>query len=357
MTKINFFLLTICFSGIVNAQAPQAISYQAVARNAQGQIVPAQNIGVRFSILDGSVTGNVLYEETHSVITNNFGLFTLSIGKGTPLSGTFAAIDWPGDKFLKVEIAPEGGTNYLLEGTTQLLSVPYALYAEKTHLIAGNAINITNGNTIAANYTGNNGVAVNGSTISGNYQAGTGINIANGVIAATAISSQWIPDTYGIYYQNALGGAGIGGNTESNTSLTVTQKATGGFSAAAVFKGNDTWHTVLRFDNTSTSPMGSMQLNLAGSGNSAMPPRAFSLYDGMSNRFVWITDGTNNDYLGIGSYSGIASIAKSRLHVFAGDVNIDQIGSGIIMKSPDGQCWRITIDNTGNLVRTAITCP
>lgn len=88
-----------------------------------------------------------------------------------------------------------------------------------------------------------------------------------------------------------------------------------------------------------------------------MPARAFSLYDGMANRFIWITDGSNNGYLGIGSYSGIASRPKSRLHVFAGDVNIDQIGSGIIMKSPDGQCWRVTIDNSGNFVRTAITCP
>ena len=132
-----------CLFGLfLNAysQTPQALNYQAVARTNNGLIIPVQNIGVRFSILDGSTSGAVLYQETHQAQTNSYGLFTLSIGKGTPVTGTFVGINWASgtDKFLKVEIATAGGTNYQLQGTTQLLSVPYALYSEKTKLLAGN---------------------------------------------------------------------------------------------------------------------------------------------------------------------------------------------------------------------------
>jgi hypothetical protein len=322
-TTITILLSVIIFF-TANSQVPKLINYQAVARTSQGLIIPNQNIGIRLSVIDNTINGAILYQETQNATTNNYGLFTLAIGNGTAVAGTFAAINWASgtSKFLKVEIAPQGGINYLVQGTSQLLSVPYALYAEKTNLVGGAGINIT-GNVISA--------------------TGSGI-------------SQWINDANGIYYQNALGGIGVGGNSESNAALAVTQKATGGFSAAASFKSADTWHTVIRFDNTTTSPSGSYALTLAGSTNTAMPPKSFALYNGIANKFVWITDGTTNGYLGIGSYSGIASVPKSRLHVFAGDVNIDQIGSGIIMKSPDGNCWRITIDNSGNLVRTAITC-
>lgn len=115
------------------AQVPQALNYQAVARKQDGSIVSAQAIGVRFSVLEGSTSGTTVYQETHQTLTNNFGLFTVSIGKGNVTSGAFAAINWAtGAKFLRVEIAPQGGSNYQLQGVTQLLSVPYALYAEKS---------------------------------------------------------------------------------------------------------------------------------------------------------------------------------------------------------------------------------
>ena len=87
-------ITAICFLCIiVNAQAPQALNYQAVARTADGVIIPTQNIGVRFSVLDGSVTGTVLYSETHTTTTNSYGLFTLAIGKGTPVTSTFPGIN------------------------------------------------------------------------------------------------------------------------------------------------------------------------------------------------------------------------------------------------------------------------
>ncbi len=402
MKRILIALLFLCNFFIVTAQAPQAVNYQAVARTSLGLLLPNQQISVRFTILEGSATGNMMYQETATTITNNYGLFTLGIGLGTPSFGTLSNINWTNGllKYLKVEIAVGGsGSTYTVQGTTVLLSVPYALYSEKTRLIAGNAIAITNGNTIAATYkglsgvrisndtitgaykavsgvrisndtifgayTGANGVAVNGSVISGAYVAGTGINITGNIISATGGggSNYWLPDANGIYYQNSLGGIGVGGNTEGNAALTVTQKTTGGGSAAAVFKGNDTWQTVIRLDNSSGATASSYQIQNAGVGNTAIAPGGFAIYratnspGGVNDRFVISTDGTDNAFLGVGSYTNKATTPKSRLHVFAGDINIDQIGSGIILKSPNGQCWRVTIDNAGNFVRTAITCP
>jgi hypothetical protein len=319
----------------VNAQAPQALNYQAVARTADGVIIPTQNIGVRFSILDGSVTGTTLYSETHTVITNSYGLFTLSIGKGTPVTSTFANVNWASgtDKFLKVEIAPAGGTTYQLQGTTQLLSVPYALYSEKTRLLAGNnTINITNGNTIT-----------------GNYQAGFGTGITGNVISHTL----WNADANGINYQG--GNVGIGGTSSTSAArLTIQQAATGGFSGAMDIFSNDTYQTVTRFRNTTVNQ--EYQFNLAGTTNSAQPAGSFGVFHSTNLRWVWYTNPTNS-FLGVGSSGVTITTPKSRLHVFNGDVNIDQIGSGIIMKSPNGSCWRTTVENTGALVSTAITCP
>jgi hypothetical protein len=121
---------------IASAQSPQQINYQAVARNGSGQLITSQNIAVQFSVRDASASGNVLYKETHTVSTNQFGLFTAKIGSGTVISGAFNSVAWgAGSKFLQVEIDVAGGSNFIDLGTAELISVPYALYAEK----AGNA--------------------------------------------------------------------------------------------------------------------------------------------------------------------------------------------------------------------------
>ncbi|HRG88222.1 MAG TPA: hypothetical protein PLW44_04320, partial [Chitinophagales bacterium] len=114
----------------LRAQAPQKINYQAVARNASGTVLQNQAIAARFTIHDGSSSGQILYQETENVVTNQFGLFTTAIGGGTVVQGNFAAINWGnGNKYLRIEIDPTGGTNYTDMGAWQLLSVPYALYA------------------------------------------------------------------------------------------------------------------------------------------------------------------------------------------------------------------------------------
>ncbi|MFN4254995.1 MAG: hypothetical protein ACK4Q5_08335 [Saprospiraceae bacterium] len=126
MKKLVLFLLLAC-AQLASAQTPQAISYQAIARDANGKPMSNADVTVEFSVLDGSVSGQAVYRERHQTETNPFGLFTLEIGRGTVVSGSFAGIDWGGGaKFMRVEI------NGNLQGTTQLLAVPYALFAEKT---------------------------------------------------------------------------------------------------------------------------------------------------------------------------------------------------------------------------------
>lgn len=116
------------------SQAPQKMSYQAVIRNASNILVTNQNIGMRVSILQGSPGGTVTYQETQTPTSNINGLVSIEIGAGTVVSGTFSGIDWSaGPYFVKTETDPAGGTNYTITGTTQLLSVPYALHANSAN--------------------------------------------------------------------------------------------------------------------------------------------------------------------------------------------------------------------------------
>ncbi len=127
------------------AQSPEKMKYQAVARDNAGNILANQLISFRISILQGSSTGVSVYSETHQVSTNDFGLANLNIGNGSIVSGDFTSIAWSADlQFLKVEMDPAGGSAFQLMGTSQLLSVPYALHAKTADNITGNNSNSWN---------------------------------------------------------------------------------------------------------------------------------------------------------------------------------------------------------------------
>lgn len=120
------------FIGLINifGQSPQSFKYQAVVRDAAGEILQNQSVGIQISIHETTAGGTIIYQETFIEATNDFGLVNIEIGNGTPISGTFTAIDWgSGSKFLETEIDPAGGNSYISMGTSQLLSVPYALHA------------------------------------------------------------------------------------------------------------------------------------------------------------------------------------------------------------------------------------
>ena len=130
MKKVLLMLFVIGVSLNIYSQAPQAFAYQGIARNNLGNPISNQLISIRASILDSSATGVPKYIETQSVTTNSLGLFSVSVGMGVVQSGTFSAIPWgAGKKFMKVEFDPTGGSSFVLSGTQQILSVPYALYA------------------------------------------------------------------------------------------------------------------------------------------------------------------------------------------------------------------------------------
>ncbi|MEO8088037.1 MAG: hypothetical protein ABI763_14535 [Bacteroidota bacterium] len=114
----------------MSGQVPQGFNYQAVARNSTGQVLAIQSIAIRFTLTNGN-GGTMLYQETNTTTTNQFGLFTLVIGNGNVMAGVFASIQWDSvSAWLEVEMDPTGGTNYSSMGSSQLFSVPYAMYAQ-----------------------------------------------------------------------------------------------------------------------------------------------------------------------------------------------------------------------------------
>ncbi len=164
LRKIFFFLLIIS-STVIRAQTPQGFSYQAVVRNAQGNIVQNQNVSFKFSIIENSATGNIVYIETQQATTNNLGLVVLSIGNGTALQGIFSDIQWGNAAhFLKVELDIAGGSIFVDMGTTQLLSVPYAMHAQTAENAqvynAGSGLTLSNNTFSHDNHSGD----ISGST-------------------------------------------------------------------------------------------------------------------------------------------------------------------------------------------------
>ena len=115
----------------IYAQVPQGISHQATIRNSDNELITSSPIGLRVSILPGSIEGIPVYVETHHPTSNSNGLITYVIGSGTVVSGVFSDIDWTsGIYFLKTEVDPLGGTDYVISGATQFHTVPFAFHAE-----------------------------------------------------------------------------------------------------------------------------------------------------------------------------------------------------------------------------------
>jgi len=247
------------------AQAPEKMSYQAIIRNAGGQVLANQNIGVRVSVLQGSPSGTVVYSERLTGSTNANGLLTMELGTGTVLSGTFSTISWPsGSYYLKTETDPAGGTAYTITGTSQLLSVPYAMFAKSaggvsggtafaipyvnTFTNAGNLFSLTNnGDGVSLEgintATTSNVAAVRGmvtNTSPGGFSSAVrGINNGTGGLGVGVYGSQdgsgWgvygvTPSGIGAYGNSTGAGYGVYGNSNTGTGLNAT--STNGIAAS-----------------------------------------------------------------------------------------------------------------------------
>ena len=174
--KIYSIIVGILLTASVFAQAPQKMSYQAVVRNSNNSLIVSTPIGIKISVIQGSVNGTITYSETQFQITNINGLVSLEIGTGTPVIGAFSNINWAnGPYFIKSEIDPNGSTNYSVQGTTELISVPYALYS---------------GNVQVSGFSHYIGEAFNGGVIYYLFKGSDGLE--HGLIVSTTESlAQW----------------------------------------------------------------------------------------------------------------------------------------------------------------------
>lgn len=127
-TKLLFIAFVLIVSKAIS-QAPQKISYQMIIRDNNDQLIASSNVEIKISLIEGSETGNPVYQERHIVTTNINGQASFQIGNGTIISGIFSTIDWQnGTYFVKTETDPTGGTNYAISGISRFSSVPFALF-------------------------------------------------------------------------------------------------------------------------------------------------------------------------------------------------------------------------------------
>ncbi len=165
--------------GLFVISQPSAFKYQTVVRDANDNILSNQAVSFRITILKGSASGTNVYTEAHSETTNQFGLASLEIGNGTVISGSFSNINWGDDDYyLKVEIDATGGTNYQFMGATQLLSVPYAMYAGSSPVQSDNDWTVSGSNIFNSN-SGSVGIGTTASTESYKLNMGGSIHMYN----------------------------------------------------------------------------------------------------------------------------------------------------------------------------------
>ena len=166
MKKIYTIVAALLMTASVFAQAPEKMSYQAVVRDASNQLTTNQAVGMQISILQTTATGTAVYTETQTPTTNANGLVSLEIGTGTVVSGDFTTIDWANDTyFIKTETDPTGGTTYTITGTTQLMSVPYALHAKTAESITG-TVNYTETDPVYTAWDKSTGIIITESQMS-----------------------------------------------------------------------------------------------------------------------------------------------------------------------------------------------
>lgn len=278
MKKIVFPILFLMLGSYVFAQSPQRLNYQAVVRDNAGATVGNQLVSFRLSILEGSAAGNAVYIETQQVNANQFGLVTLAVGGGTTVAGNFANINWAGNThFMQVELDVNGASNYSLMGTTQLLSVPYALHAQTVEndqvddadadpanelqglSKSGNAITLSQGGGTVTDEV-DDADADPGNELQTLSLSGQTLSISNGNSVTLAGGGNTLDQAYD------QGGAGLGRNitvdagavqltsaTPNSIVLDIDQTSTGVAIAAENSNAATTFSTIQAITNSSSN--------------------------------------------------------------------------------------------------------
>ncbi len=198
LVLLSLFALLCLANGY--AQTPQKMSYQCVVRNSTGALVSNSAISMRITILKNLST--TVYVETHTTTTNVNGLATVQIGGGTPVSGTFAAIEWgTGAFYLKTEVDPAGGTHYVISGTSQLLSVPYSLFANE---VPANSISSAHLMTNSVTSTKVAAESINSGHIVNHYR---NISYPASALAYNSASTVISPHALGLLWENSYSDA------------------------------------------------------------------------------------------------------------------------------------------------------
>jgi len=348
MKKLLSILVSVFFAAIVFAQAPEKMSYQSVIRNNDNQLVTNQQVGMQISILHGSIDGTASYVETQNPTTNANGLVSIEIGNGTTVSGSFSNIDWSsGLYFIKTETDPSGGTNYTITGTSQLLSVPFALQSNSAEKLnsgfSGDYFNLT-----GKPFTYDN----NSNVQNVFYNEGNTLRFGQ---------SKWEYQPYN--YQIVVANDSINKLPGGILIVGHDTTTTGGFTKVPLEIIGEIKNVTYGYE-PSNSLGRLIKLRREDKNEGAVVPKnifiGITKYDelfigesALDNRIIF--DGSR---LGIG-----VERPKTLFNLGSGELYIENGGtpdtqSGIILKTPDNtKCYKLTIDNSGNLITTLIDCP
>lgn len=344
MKRLYTLLVSLSIMTMLLAQSPEKMSYQAVIRNSNNSLVSNTQIGMKISILKGSADGTEIYTEIQTPTTNGNGLVSIEIGGETG----FNTINWAnGIYFIKTETDLTGGTNYTISGASQILSVPYALHSKSAETLnngfSGDYFELTgkpftydkNSNVQSVFY--NNGNVLRFGQPKWEYQPyNYQISIGS--------------DTLNKFPGNIPGGILIVGHDTSST---------GGHAKVPLEIIGEIKNATYGF-NPGESQGRLIKLRREDKNEGLVVPN--NHYIGITSKDeLFIGEGANVSRIIIGGGRlgiGVAS-PKTMLHM-GGELYIENGGmpSGVILKTPDNsKCYKVSVDNNGNLITTLVDCP